>query len=369
MKIFKKILLVLSCFLSLFLMVGCSTLTEEEREEQRKLKTEYEVIGKDYIEKSLKNKYGVNFDVYDIDVKQSKGSFFDTDSGYYIPSMTAKASFNNKIIDVFASIRENDSVCYDNYEREDILKDFNAFIYDLYKIKPDILWANIFVDIGNFTENNGMNKIKYSGNIRDYLKAKNKELEIVLIYNNIDCLNVVSDDIVFLFENTNKCFLLNSSSNFKEENIDKIILNNNINHFLPNIKEGLFLKDGKLTFIENNLKENKYFYYLGENENFNSLYLNSVDLHIDMWRDNIEYIDKFNRISEWFWAEPNSTYYLKSKYLKNYDVSKKYYVFSKIKDENNNYILKCEEITSTYFDYIVVENNNFGWFTICEYNN
>ena len=73
--------------------------------------------------------------------------------------------------------------------------------------------------------------------------------------------------------------------------------------------------------------------------------------------------------SEWFWAEPNSTYYLKSKYLKNYDVSKKYYVFSKIKDENNNYILKCEEITSTYFDYIVVENNNFGLFTICEYNN
>ena len=36
----------------------------------------YEMIGKEYIQNSLKDKYGQDFEVYNIKVKQSKGSFF-----------------------------------------------------------------------------------------------------------------------------------------------------------------------------------------------------------------------------------------------------------------------------------------------------
>lgn len=367
MKTFKKILLAFSCLLSLFLMVGCSTLTEEEKEEQRKLKTEYEMIGKEYIQNSLKDKYGQDFEVYNIKVKQSKGSFFHTSSGKYIPSMSAKASYNNQEIDVFASIRDGDRICYDNYQKQEILKDFNDYIYNLYNIKPKITWANLFVDIDDFGESFGMNSLKYNGNIEEYIKTKSKEIDVLLIYDELVDISKLNDSISYLFNNTNKFYIL-TSSNFNNENANKLMSNNKINHFLPYIKNYLCFKDGEISFIENNLKEHKYFYYMGENEAFDLLHLKNVNIHIDMWKDSVDYMDSYNRVSEWFWAEPDSTFYLKAEHIKNYSLTKKYYIFSKFKDENGNYVLNYEEINNLYSNYIVFDSQNEGWFTICEYN-
>jgi hypothetical protein len=281
--------------------------------------------------------------------------------------MSAKASYNNQEIDVFASIRDGDRICYDNYQKQEILKDFNDYIYNLYNIKPKITWANLFVDIDDFGESFGMNSLKYNGNIEEYIKTKNKEIDVLLIYDEMIDISKLNDSISYLFNNTNKFYIL-TSSNFNNENANKLMSNNKINHFLPYIKNYLCFKDGEISFIENNLKEHKYFYYMGENEAFDLLCLKNVNIHIDMWKDSVDYMDSYNRVSEWFWAEPDSTFYLKADYIKNYSLTKKYYIFSKFKDENGNYILNYEEINNLYSNYIVFDSQNEGWFTICEYN-
>ena len=330
------------------------------------LDEEYEIIGKNYIQKTLKDKYGLDFEVYNINVKESKGSLWNISSGKYIPSMSAKASCGDIKIDIFASIREGDEICYDNYQKEEILKDFNNYILSLYKTKPTLIWANIFVDIDKFSENDGMNKIKYDGNIVNYLKSKNKEIDLLLVYEEDVDINNINDSISFLFNTVNKLYVL-TSSNFSNENANKLMSNNKIDHFLPYIKNFICLTNEKISFEENNLKEDTYFYYKGTNEAFNSLCLKNVNIHIDMWRDYIDYLDEYSRISKWFWAEPNSTYYLKSEFLKDYSMLKEYYVFSKFKNENGGYVLSYEKIDNLYSDYIVFESTNEGWFMICEH--
>lgn len=344
--------------------IGSRTgLSKEERQLQTELREEYLAVGEEAMEKYLKEKYGKEMDVYDVEIPVYKDIISGKSTGIYKAFAYGKVKCDGKLHDVCVDI-DSDNACYDNIQREEIYNAFKVWLIDALGSQPYYCSVDIGAELEEFESKDGMTNVMYDGDIERFITSGGIE-SIIAFVDKSDVLSA-SNKLDMLLNTDYALVVTTNERRFGAIEAENIRFRDMRDFYVPYIAGFWECRLGQVTYSKHDLRKIGEALYLADSDNVTDIAISEMAAPTECLKALDERTD-VKKVSLWYYVMANEAIlYFHKDQIPGYDENKEYCVFAAISQNETGHELKILQVDELG-EYLAVKCPGLeSWYALCE---